>query len=100
MFLSCCLPKFSMVRSILPVTSSCTRAETHTPPGCAKPFEARGNVDAVAKDVAVFDDDVALMNADAPLDAVFRNRCRVGLGHLRLHSAGAPQRIDGAAEFD
>src|SRR6516225_4537457 len=52
-------------------------------------FEASGNVDAVAEDVAVFDDDVAHMDADAPLDAAFWNRRRVALGHLRLHLAGA-----------
>src|SRR6516165_7637210 len=40
------------------------------------------------------------MDADAPLDAALRNRRRVALGHLRLHFAGATQRIDGAAEFD
>jgi len=43
---------------------------------------------------------VALMDADAPLDAVFRNRRRVALDHVRLHFAGATQRIDGAGEFD
>jgi len=39
------------------------------------------------------------MDADAPLDAVCRIRRRVALGHLRLHCAGATQRIDGAAEL-
>jgi len=43
---------------------------------------------------------VALMDADAPLDAVFRNRRRVALDHVRLHFAGATQRVDGAGEFD
>jgi hypothetical protein len=39
-------------------------------------FEPGCDVDAVAKDVAVFDDDVALVDTDAELDApILRQRC-------------------------
>jgi hypothetical protein len=43
-------------------------------------FEAGGDVDAVAKDVAVFDDDVADVNADAELDAVVRRQRGIAFG--------------------
>ena len=72
-----------------------TRRDAH-PARRRQAFEASGDVDTVAKDVAVFDNDVALMDADT----VFRNRHRVALSYLRLHFAGATQRIDSAAEFD
>ena len=37
--------------------------------GLGDAFEPRGNIDAVAEDVAVLDDDVADMDADAEFDA-------------------------------
>src|SRR6516225_11947914 len=100
MFLSCCSPRSSNVRSILPAASSCTRDDTHTPPGCARPSRRAAMLTPSPKMSPSSTTNVALMDADAPLDAVLRNRRRVALGRLRLHFAGAAQRIDGAAEFD
>src|SRR5579864_5819731 len=38
--------------------------------GLGQGFEARGNVDPIAEDVAVLDDDVADIDADAELDVL------------------------------
>ena len=63
-------------------------------------FEARGDVDAVAKDVAVLlDDDVALMDADAEFDAGIGCDREVPLRHLRLDFAGTAQSVAGAGEL-
>jgi hypothetical protein len=42
-------------------------------------FETRGDIDAVAEDVAVLDDDVALVDADAQFDAAVRREPGVTL---------------------
>ena len=42
--------------------------------GLRDPFEARGNIDAVAKDIVVVDDNIADVNADAKLDAIVLGR--------------------------
>ena len=63
-------------------------------------FKAGGDIDPIAEDVAVFlNDDVALMDADAPVDAALRRGARVLLGHLGLDVAGAAQRINSAAKL-
>src|SRR5262249_56280535 len=49
-------------------------------------FEPSGHIHPVAENVAVLDDDVALMDTDAELDASVR---RVPLGNPLLHSNGA-----------
>ena len=64
-------------------------------------FEAGGDIDAVAEDVAVLaDDDVAEVDADAQ-----HHRVRVltpfgARAHFALDHDGAAHRIDHAAEFD
>jgi hypothetical protein len=63
-------------------------------------FEPRGHVYPVAQDVAVLDDDVPLVDADAELDAVVRPGARVPLGHRLLNLNRAAQRTDHAAELD
>ena len=48
------------------------------PPGCGDTFKPSGDVDAVAVNIAFFDDDVADMDANAELDAACpaaRRRC-------------------------
>ena len=70
------------------------------PPGSAKAFEPRRDIDAVAEDVAVLDDDVAEIDADAELDALLRGDTGIALGHPALHRDGAAHRIDDAGEFD
>jgi hypothetical protein len=67
--------------------------------GLGQCFQTSGDVDAVAVDVAVFDD-VADVDADAELDAPV-----LGLGRLALRDAildrdRAFDRIDGARELD
>jgi hypothetical protein len=48
--------------------------------GLGQAFEAGGDIDAVAKDVAVLDDDVPLMDPDAKLDAAFSRQRSVAFG--------------------
>src|SRR5215472_868095 len=93
MFLRDCSPRSSKARSTLPAASSWTRAETQMPPGFSQGFEAGGNIDTIAEDVAVLDDDVADINAYAPGNAGARR-------HLPLPGRGATQRVDNARELD
>ena len=54
--------------------------------GLGDAFEPRGDIDAVAHQVAVaLLDDVAEMDADAELDAPVGRHARVALGHAVLH---------------
>ena len=67
----------------------------------ANPFEARGDIDPVAHEVAVrLLDNVAEMNADAKLDALFRRQADIALDHAGLDLEGAAHRVDHAAELD
>ena len=84
----------------MPAASSCTRAATQIPPGSARAFEARRDIDAIAKDVAILDDDVADIDADTKLDAVVGEYTVVAPGHLALHLDGAAQRIHHTAKLD
>jgi len=70
------------------------------PPRLGQTFEPGGDVDAVAEDVALLDDDVALVNADAKLDATVRRQWFIALGQSRLHLGCAAQRVDNAGELD
>ena len=65
-----------------------------------QPFEAGGNIDAIAKDVAILDDDVTDIDADAQLDAVLGRRAGVAPGHFVLHFDGTAQCIHHAGELD
>ncbi len=69
--------------------------------GFANPFQSRGDVDAVAHEVAIaLLDHVAKMNADAILDALFRRKAGVALDHAALYLDGAAHGVDHAAELD
>ena len=69
--------------------------------GLGDALEPRGDVDAVAHQVAVaFLDDVAEMNADAELDAAFGRQAGVALDEAGLHLDRAAHRVDHAAELD
>ncbi len=69
--------------------------------GLRDALESRGDIDAVAHEVAVaLLDDVAEMNADAKLDAALRRHASVALDHAVLHLDRAPHRVDHAAELD
>jgi hypothetical protein len=64
-------------------------------------LQSRGDVDAVAHEVAVaLFDDVAQMNADAEVDALVRGHARVADGHGVLDFDCAAHRVDHTAEFD
>ena len=69
--------------------------------GLGDPFQPRGDVDAVAHQIAVaLLDDVAEMNADAEFDAAIGRHAGVALDHRVLHFDGAAHRVDHAAELD
>ena len=64
-------------------------------------FQPRGDIDAVAHQIAVaLLDDVAEMNADAELDAAVVRHAGVALDHRVLHFDGAAHGVDDAAELD
>jgi hypothetical protein len=64
------------------------------------PLQPRRDVDAVAVNVAVFDDHIARVDADAELDALVLGGCIVPRRHLPLQRDGAGDRFDDAREFD
>ena len=65
------------------------------------PSKSRGDVDAVAHQVAVgLLDDVAQMDADAELDAALGRQAGVALDQAVLHFDRAAHRVDHAAELD
>ena len=69
--------------------------------GRANALDPRGDVDAVAHQVAVgLLDDVAQMNANAELDASLGRQAGVALDHAGLHFDRATHRVDNAAELD
>ena len=81
----------------LPKASS----EMTNPSGLGDPLQARGDIDAIAHQVAVaFLDHVAEMNADPKLDALFERDACVALDHGVLHFDRAAHRVDNAAELD
>jgi len=70
------------------------------PPRLGQRFEPGGNVDAVAEDVAILDDDVPDIDAHAKFDAALC-RCRGVAGdHLALKLDRAAHRVDDAGELD
>ena len=69
--------------------------------GLGDAFQSRGDIDAVAHQVAVaLLDDVAEMNADAELDAALGRQAGVALDQALLHFDGAAHGVDHAAELD
>ena len=63
-------------------------------------FEPGCNVDAVAEDVTILDDDVADINAHAKFDAPLCRCYGVAGEHLALHLDGTAHRVDDAGELD
>src|SRR6202522_102860 len=77
------------------VLGQCDRA------GRGDPLQARGDIDAVAHQVAVaLLDDVAQVNAHAKLDAAFGRQSRIALDQAVLHFDGATHRIDNTTKLD
>ncbi len=70
-------------------------------PGGADTFEPRGNVDAVAHQIAVgLLDDIAKVDADSEFDAALGRHAGVAFDEAVLHLDRAPHRVDDAAELD
>ena len=64
-------------------------------------FKARGDIDAIAHQVAVaLLDHIAEMDADPELDAPLGRKTSVALDHAVLHLDGAANGIDHASELD
>ena len=68
--------------------------------GLGDALEARGDIDAIAENIVVVDDDVADVNADAKFDPEFRRHVDVSMRHLLLDLHRTPRGIDGTGEFD
>jgi hypothetical protein len=69
------------------------------PARLGKSLEPGRDVDPVAKDVAILDNDVADVDADAQFDPIVCRGARVALGHRLLHLDCVAHRID-HAELD
>jgi hypothetical protein len=52
--------------------------------GLGQPFQPCRDIDAIAEDVAILDDHVALVNTDPPLDPLVFRGIGISLGHLVL----------------
>jgi hypothetical protein len=69
--------------------------------GFGDAFQSRGDIDAVAHQIAVaLLDHIANMNADAELDAALGRKAGVALDHAVLHLDGAAHGVDHAAELN
>ena len=69
--------------------------------GRGDPLQPRGDIDAVAHQVAVsFLDHVAEMDADAELDAAVVRHANIALDEAVLHRDGAAHGLDHAAKLD
>ena len=76
------------------------RARNTDATGLGEHFQAGRDVDAVAKDVVVLDDDVAEIDADAELHPARRRDVGIAPRHPALDLGSAQHRIDDAVEFD
>ena len=63
-------------------------------------LEARRDIDAVAENIVVVDDDVADMDADAKFDPEFGRHVDIPLRHRALDFHRTARRIDGTGELD
>src|ERR1700746_2202012 len=99
MFLSLCSPRSSNVRSSLPAASSCTRADTQTPPWVGLTFKTSGDVHAFTEDVPVFDHDIAHVDADPEFDGVVRC-ASITVAHAALPLGRTTQCIHHTGKFD
>ena len=69
------------------------------PAGRCNPFKARRNVDPVAKDIVVVDDDISDMDADAVLDSDVLQDVGIQFRHYALDFNRATCGVDGAGKF-
>ena len=69
----------------------------HIPPGCAT-LSSRCNVDTIAEDIALLDDNVTDVNPDADFDALFIRNADIALRHPVLRLESAARGVHGANE--
>ncbi len=62
-------------------------------------FQASRDIDAVAKDVVILDDDVAEIDPDAEPDPPLVGHIGLAVDHRPLHLGGTAHRVDDAREF-
>jgi len=63
-------------------------------------LKTRRDIDTVAKDIAVLDDHVTDIDADAVANALRFGQVGVAVLHPLLHDDGAAHRVDDRGEFD
>ena len=68
-------------------------------PRLGQRLQSCGDVDTVAKNVVVIDDDVTDVDADTKLDPLIGRQTGIALGHATLHVDRAAHRIDYTGEF-
>ena len=64
------------------------------------PFEPRCDIDPVTKDIVLFDDYIADVNADAELDPLVLRHIDILFGHAALNFDGAAYGIHDAPELN
>jgi hypothetical protein len=100
MFLTCCFAEI-FEREVKLIAHLVAHDAAHTDPaGLGHGFEAGGDVDAVAVNVALVDDNIAEIDADAELDAPFNQDVSVALGHRALHLGRAAHCTHDAGKLD
>ena len=67
--------------------------------GLRQAFQARGNVDGIAIDIAVLMDDVSLVHADAMANAALLGKALIAFGRFSLNSDSCTNRIDDARKL-
>ena len=70
------------------------------PAGFGQRFQPRRNIDAVAKDIAIFGDDIADVDANAKFDPIVAGDRHIAFSHCSLYRGCAAQCIDHTGEFD
>ena len=68
--------------------------------GVGYPLKARGDIDAVAENIVVVNDDVADMDANAKFDALGFGHVHIAVRHAALNLDSATNRIHRAGKFD
>src|SRR5207302_10042912 len=99
-FLRLFSPMSSKAKSSLSRIWSRTTRLTQMPPGSAKPSRRAARSTPVTEDVAVVDNDVALVDAETELDALISRNTGVAPGRPLLHLDRTAHRIDDTGEFD
>ena len=101
MFFSGTGPRSLTLRSSCDLTCRIGVVGDANPSGLGDPLQARGDIDAVAHQVAVrLLDHVAEMDADPKFDALVRRDLSIALDHRPLDFNGEVHRVDDTPELD